>query len=283
MLDAILVRDVDALMAAFIMDPHRKELYVEGRDDVSFLLWLSGNNKSQNILLQDISSIGVDGIIIKKGDGNKDRAICLARFLSSADLPVKFFLDADFDRVLGKICPTNVLLTDKRDLEGYYYSENVITKLIFHVFKLKGVRYDQLIKNVHSIAKYISCCRILSLATNLKLPFQNTDLSRHVVFEGGVWVVKKKELVRALLQQAKISLKNLNNILDSVEYVNEEITDADIEDMLHGKDTAWIILKLLRKKYKSYDENIQFFCASFERSEVEQYPSLKDTLQYISS
>lgn len=279
----ILSRDIESVKASFVMDPHRKEIYVEGFDDVNFITWLAGDSRDDNVLIQDMTSIKIDSILKNKAAGNKEKAICFSEYLriSRQNLPILFFVDADYDRVLGKKCGDNVLFTDQRDLEGYFFSKDVIEKIKYACKLSFRTDCTIMLKDVKEVAHYISCCRIFSYAFELKLPFKETSLDKYItVVEGNVFL-KKEEYVRALMQNAGISLRHWKCFVENIECVCEEFVDADRGDMFHGKDALILISKILGLPTRNYDESVKIFRAAFEKAAVREYPFLTKVLSLV--
>ena len=101
-------------------DPQRRVLFVEGLRDLAFWKILVPIMERANTVIYPISEILID---IENG-GERGRLFAFARLIQGGPLQarVRFFADADYDRILNIECPENVVLTDWRDLEAYALS-----------------------------------------------------------------------------------------------------------------------------------------------------------------
>ena len=100
-------------------------LFVEGNTDLRFWSLLVPMSQRTRTIIYAIDCIEVRDA----PNSTRDRAIVLAQRLLETEVRerVRFFLDADADRLLGRPCPLNVILTDFRDLEAYAFQVDAMS------------------------------------------------------------------------------------------------------------------------------------------------------------
>src|SRR5271166_5183284 len=104
-------REPAAIRTAFVMDPERREVYVEGESDQSFLLFLLGGSKKDRVRVLTINFVQVPSGI---NGGERGRLVWFAAEMEHKVSAIRCFVDADFDRLLNRRFPTNTLMTDFR-------------------------------------------------------------------------------------------------------------------------------------------------------------------------
>src|SRR5215216_1888695 len=114
----------DELVFELRQDPARRVLFVEGVRDLVFWQDLFPVAERFDGVVYEISSLECP----KGPGGERGRLIrAAAEFLDTpVAARVRFFADADSDRLLRNELPTNVILTGGRDLESYGLSESCI-------------------------------------------------------------------------------------------------------------------------------------------------------------
>ena len=202
-------RTPEAIVIAHVMDQSRKSLYVEGLRDRLFLSWLLGDQADNGAVIAEIDFVEIPE---SGAGGNRGRLIKFAEQLGTKDVAIRMFADADWDRVLGRCLPQRVWLTDYRDLEGYILCERCLDKLLRLGIGTERVSARNLLAAVLNSARPLGALRLASDIDGLNLPFQNTDLTRHVAGEGEAISVDLASYLRALLQNAGISLSRLQQI-----------------------------------------------------------------------
>jgi hypothetical protein len=115
------------------------------------------------------------------------------------------FADADTDRILDKTVPSNVWLTDKRDLEGYILRPECIEKVIRMGYLNDRLNVDEVLRQARFLGRELGILRLMSDLDERNLPFRRTDLSRHLRIEGDLVNFNIEGYVTALLQNAGIS------------------------------------------------------------------------------
>lgn len=223
-------------------DPTRRVLFVEGTRDLTFWRHVIPHKDRGDTTIYCIDSINCPDT----SGGERGRLIQFAREIEKLDLNerVRFFADADCDRILKISLPSNVFLTDGRDLESYA----LITDIAKDVCSTcttdenSNAIIDELIADV---ARPIGVLRITSARRELMLPFQKSIHSgktpRFLTATATGLALNLAKLLEILLQNAGMSLSHFTNILG--EYEKETVAleaEADYE-LVHGKDLIRIM------------------------------------------
>jgi hypothetical protein len=275
-------RTPEAIVTAHIMDPSRRELFVEGSRDRLFLRWLLGKDLNPNANVIEISAIDIHDVSI---GGERGRLIAFARWLEDreAKANIHFFADADFDRLLGRRVPKKVWLTDPRDLEGYILHELCLEKVLKLGARTDGITAENLLKTVRTLGRKLGLLRLLSESERLKLPFQKTNLLRYLKFVGGRLNLGFEAYVQALLQKAGMSLKKRESILGSVAALERKFAQSPDSEIIHGKDAFSIIAKALARFGVKEGEAKKMLWTSFEAAFVITGSNLSAAQEYLRS
>jgi hypothetical protein len=116
-------RDPKTIFAEHKLDPDRRDLFVEGAEDRRFLRVLVGDKLDSKAAIREIGTVDVSGL------GEKERLLAFALLAVSQSATIRFLADADFDRLLQRVPPPNVWLTDLRDLEQYLLDDRCLEKV----------------------------------------------------------------------------------------------------------------------------------------------------------
>ena len=220
-------------------DLNRRVLFVEGLRDLAFWRGVVHSNDRRNTVIYPISSMVCE---IAEG-GERGRLLFIARAIFASHLSnrVLFFADADYDRLLGREHPSNVVLTDGRDLESYGLTPAVLAQLCTIGMGTNEATGPQVFDRIVEVTRPIGLLRIASTRVYLKLPFQRTFESR-----GGIrrFLQGKKlgarldmsRLITTLIQNSELSLAK---VVEIGELLSQEIvTQAQVahDQIVHGKD-----------------------------------------------
>jgi len=207
-------RDLAAYLVAHKMDATRRDLIVEGNHDRAFLNWVAGDKIKSNTKILEVSTVFSKELVgddVEEG-GKRQRIISLAQQIGETNPRIQFFVDADFDRILKRKVPTNVSFTDYRDLEGYFLSEPCLEKVIQLYIHRTDLEAKDLLSLICRIGREIGFLRLLSTIEEMKLPFQRTSVVKYLRGENLQISVQGSSYLRALLQNAGISLAELPNV-----------------------------------------------------------------------
>lgn len=269
-----------AIITAHRMYPSRRELYVEGRNDKIFLDYLVGGEKHPDARIIEIKLVDMPA---SASGGEKGRLLDFAQEIEGAGAQIKAFADADTDRILGRSRPANVLLTDKRDLEGYVLREECVEKVLKLGLLEDALNAEDVLRRTNSLGRQLGVLRIMSEIDELELPFQRTDLSRHIDIEGYSVQLRLENYVRALIQNASMSLKVHSEILDRHREVADEYSHVDDAEIVHGKDAVIALERLLRAQGLPHEATGSLLRCSFERQWIEGCYSLEQVYEFLTA
>lgn len=273
-------QDPQRILAAHRMDPARRELYVEGHSDRIFLDWLVGDQKSKDARIIEIGLVELLGEIT---GGEKGRLLTFAREVEGADAQIKVLADADTDRILERSVPTNVLLTDKRDLEGYVLRPECVEKVIRLGYLNDRLDAHHVLREVTSLGRELGILRLMSELDERDLPFQRTELRRHLIINGDSVRFNLEGFATALLHNAGISLKELPEIMRRHREVVETYSHLRDEQIVHGKDSIVVFERLLRAHGLQPEDAGRLLRCSYERQWIQGHPALERVYEFLTA
>jgi hypothetical protein len=264
-------------------DTERRVFFVEGvRDHVFWSKTLQILRRSGTVVYS-IFSIDCDAV----PGGERGRLAWAAEKLamSSVGHRLQFFADADFDRLLQRKIPNNMILTDGRDLESYFFVGNCCEHVCGVVRPSEPNGHAILERLVTSIARPLGLLRLASARHGLKLPFKKTlskrGLDRFVVANGINHELDIDVVVRTLLQNAGQSLSETADVL--LHYENEVLaqTGVDNNQIVHGKDLA----RLIAWKFdipQSFAENFIMLALVAEVAAIRGQPNIQVAAAWLN-
>jgi hypothetical protein len=273
-------RDLQAIKAAHKMDPRRVELYVEGRRDRLFFLWLLGPTRPKGAIVLEIGSVAVDA---DGQNSQREKLMRFARQASTEELNIRCFADADFDRLRNIPCPSNVWLTDFRDLEGYFLQEHCIRKILLLAVVSVELTPATILSQVRAIARPLGVLRLLSIQEDLKLPFQARPPDRNMTKTDRGVEIDFEAYLQTLLQDANISLKKLEEIKAKHSALLKEMEKIPDSELMHGKDCIAVIEKFLESKDFKRDAIEPCCWTSLEPPLLADFSNLNAALAYLRS
>lgn len=270
-------REPSAFLTALKMDPARRHLFVEGHRDRLFLNWLAGDKKKPEVVVLDINAIEIK---VEQG-GNRQRLFEFARRIPADVTAIRFFADADFDRILARPTPTCVWLTDCRDFEGYVLSIKCIDKILKIGIATETKQASSLLFEIKVACRKIAELRYISEMEGLSLPFQKLDIARYTKVDGERIIFDFDRYLRAILQNAELSLTELEPLRSKLESAAERLAGLADEDLVHGKDVVGILAKALAPHGVSKDESKRLIWTSFDPQSVKPGSSLDEVLNFL--
>jgi hypothetical protein len=277
----ILRRDPKAIIAQSIMDPIRREVYVEGYEDAIFLRWLSQNGNHPDARILEISLVEIPDI---EEGGNRGRALAFAKEIGELNIKIYIFIDADFDNILGRTNPAKVILTDGRDIESYLIREECIDTALKLGFKIEEFPARNVLEIILKIGREIGFLRLLSEIESLDLPFQRTDLWNFILFNKDGYKIRLREYIQALIQNhtKKMSLKIIGNLIQKLEKIKITYSYLSDLELIHGKDALCIFEKLIISKRIKRGEGRRVLWASFRKEFIANYNNLLKIYNFIT-
>ena len=276
----MLRRVPEAILTALKMDPARVELYVEGERDRMFLTWILGACLPQNARIIPITFVDIPDV--EKG-GERGRLLSLAQGVGPEQERIRFFADADFDRLLERDVPALVWLTDCRDLEGYVISLDCIDRVLRLALAVDEPTAEQVREQIYSYGRRLGLLRLLSEVRGLDLPFQHSDLRRHVRWNGARLELRFQRYLQSLLQNAGITLNRLEEVNASLRELTLKHETTANSQIIHGKDAFCITERFLEKVGIRKDEGERLLWCSFERRAVQFFPILGCVVGYLKA
>lgn len=262
------------------MDRSRRELYVEGNHDRIFLNWLVGDEKNPDALVVDIRSVELPSSTV---GGEKGRLIDFAKEVEGADAQIKVFADADTDRVLGRSVPSNVWLTDQRDLEGYVLRRECIEKVINLGFLNDKLDADEVLRQVALLGRKLGIFRLMSELDERDLPFKRTQVKRYIVLESNTIKLDLERYASALLQNAGISLKGVVEVINRHSETEDEYSHLDDKEIVHGKDAIMVLGYFLRTQGLQSQEVEWLLRCLYEKQWLDESPALERTYRFLTT
>jgi len=261
-------------------DPKMRILFVEGNRDLAFWREIVPLRERKDTV---IYSIGVIDVEVKTG-GERGRLIRLAEIVNDSEfrLRIRFFADADCDRLLARERLETVILTDGRDLESYTLSNSCFEKLWLTGVAGAVGEDKKLLSSVINLAKPIGILRVVSEKYQMNLPFQR-------LFEKG-WkrfltgnrfdrTLDFKKLMRTLLQLKHNSLKDYDDLNRIFETENDSFNQFDSIQIIHGKDLIGI-LEVLLSIDRQLVETMLYLSLNYD--EVRFYPNIMQVVTWIT-
>ena len=255
------------------LDSSRKVLFVEGSRDLAFWRGLVPSPDRGDTVIYPISAIKCEFA----GGGERGRLLCIARAVLSSKSSdrVLFFADADCDRILGHKEPSNVVLTDGRDLESYGLTQGCLTHLCVQGLGMDEVGAGPVLGRVVEVTRPIGILRIASQRVDLKLPFQRTfekrGLGRFLCGNKIDAHVDVDKLISTLLQNAGISLSRTGEIVELLRQEKEMLENIGHDQIVHGKDFE----RALASFFDLDEEQIErLLFLSMNLSEIALHPNI---------
>lgn len=220
------------------LDLKRKVLFVEGVRDLAFWRELVPSLERRDTVIYPISVIKCK---YAEG-GERGRLFYIARAIltSNSSGRVLFFADADSDRILGRKEPSNVVLTDGRDLESYGLTRACFKRLCVRGVGMDEVAAELVFDRVVKVTRPIGTLRVASMRAELELPFKRTfekrDLRRFLLDDKSDVSVDVDKLISTLLQNAGISLARREEVFELLREENETLVEIAHDQIVHGKD-----------------------------------------------
>jgi hypothetical protein len=175
--------------------------------------------------------------------GERGRLLVFAQTVISSDFGdrIMFFVDADFDRLLERPIPSNVIFTNGRDLESYLLMDENLDALLTNAYIANKSEVDKFKEFLSKFCRPVGILRTICVAAGHSLPFQRCfleDGGRRFLAKSssGVMDLKLKQMIQSLLNFAGFGLTGLDAIVDlyKAEYKKWNIQPSC--QILHGKD-----------------------------------------------
>ncbi|WP_420242321.1 hypothetical protein [Roseiterribacter gracilis] len=224
-------------------DSQRIVLFVEGHRDLAFWRKLLPTAERDRASVYPISALECPSVL----GGERGRLIWAAKTFLVHELSdrLRFFADADMDKLLEVETPRNVWTTDYRDLECY-----ALCPVCFEELCATGLgdaeKAAPLIAAISNVARPVGLMRVASQRLQLDLPFNRTLEKGFGRFtDRRASSFDQRKLAQALLQNAGISLSELARYEAACASEQERFRDLIDAHLVHGKDLVRILAHCL--------------------------------------
>lgn len=269
------------MVRAHEMDPQRKELFVEGISDQSFVTWLVAKTRHPDFRVLTIASVDIP----ETPGGEKGRIVAFATMLNGATDRIRMFADADFDRILKIERPGRLLLTDGRDLESYFFTTSSFEK--FCLLGLGDGKFDPILLRsaVLDTCRTTGLLRVCAQVNGWPLPFQRTEVGRYVNITADPFVIEldREHYLRTLLQNCSMGLGMFGVVDQAWTQAATDWSSLSNEDLFHGKDGLLILAKVLKGYGFDADLAGRTLRTTFEREDVWGFPSLAQVFHFATT
>jgi hypothetical protein len=275
-------RSVEAILAAHEMDPARRELFVEGSHDRSFLVWLAGAGMADESLVHDIDQVDLPDV----QGGNRERVLTLARRLAGHAATIRCLVDADGSHVnQGETIPGNVWLTDLCDAEWYVLSRECMDRALALGVRRSDVSGQALLANAIAFGLDAAAIRYASRALGLDLPVSGIQLHKFMRMDAPfVFVLESSTLIRALLQRKGISLAQLDTVTDAFVRERSRLDGIRAELVVRGRDAMAVVAEaFMRLCGIRREDGPRLLWTSFDRAAVPEFPILEAVLTFLTA
>jgi len=223
-------------------DPLRKVLFVEGGRDISIWKFIVPVSARNNGVIYPISSLECE----PGAGGERGRLMRSASTIYKTGVHedrVRFFADADADRLLGKSAEVNVTLTDGRDLESYGLVASSLERFCEIGFPSKADTASSVIKLLEAVVRPLGVLRVASDRNGLKLPFQRTFEGKGIgrFIDQASSSLDLERLLKTLLQNATMGLRELGRIRQLLDEENARLQALPLNQLAHGKDVTLLL------------------------------------------
>ncbi|UTV29911.1 DUF4435 domain-containing protein [Photobacterium atrarenae] len=220
-------------------------MFVEGDRDLSFwrkVIPITERNNTQIIQIRSLSDLdAVEG-------GEKGRLILLSNLFQEHGLSerIRVFVDADNDYISSKEYTESVLLTDFRDLEAYCFQDACLNEFFETGLAKSNIDVQKIKENLVSLSLPIGFLRYVSEHEDLKLPFQKSfdKNGRRKFMDRKQPIIDRSKLVTTLLQNAKVSVKECDRILGTLDDLTKTFETFEVRKIIQGKDWLFFLGEL---------------------------------------
>lgn len=165
-------RTIDDIKTRYFVEPTLRDIYVEGYFDRLVLNSWCENNNDKNFVPYEIDSVDIPFDILKKHgltEGNKQRVIALAKELDELQCDsYRCLVDKDFDHWLDNIEQIpNLIWTDFCSLEMYFFSEQLIKRILIDISNSKIKDWDSFYTSFVVVLKQLYCIKLSDRILNI--------------------------------------------------------------------------------------------------------------------
>ncbi len=272
-------RELDELLAIYLLEEDIFDLYVEGPTD-KFIIenYLDYKRKEKSVI--EIDDIDFSPLREKYQDlnlySNKDKLIALSRILSENEIftKVKCIVDRDFDGIINDIEQNDFLLyTDYSCLESYFYCREHINKLLVFGIKNYPIDTDFVLEQIGNVLCGIFKLRIINKHFGFNFTRPKIENNTPVNKKTGVC-----DFIFSDYLNVFINSNNIRDRRDEIEAFLNDIEgkiDRDVRYQLNGHDFIEVLFNYINKtkntvnfKFENFERT---FYLSAQPNHLEQY------------
>jgi hypothetical protein len=271
-------RDLATFLAAHDLDPDRCDLFVEGEEDRRVLLWLAADVVNPGAVVTAVEHVDVEDVPL---GGNRERLMEIARRLEDEDACILCFADAGLDEAVEHSL-AKLVTTDGPDIESYVLETECVEK-----FLRLGLRSDawdsaRLLEIALSRGRRLGIIRITSQRQGWDLPFRRTEVKKHVRVRSGQDIeVDERAFLGVLLQNADISLAEIDDVIERCDEIETEFDAVDDRALTHGKDVFELFGEVARSEGRNRQEARSLLWTCLERPMIAGYEELGRVLRFL--
>lgn len=165
-------RTIEDIKTRYFVEPTLRDVYVEGYFDKLVLSSWCEKNAEKPFVPYEIDSIEIPFDILEKHgltEGNKQRVIALAKELEELECDnYRCLVDKDLDHWLNTIeCIPKLIWTDFSSLEMYFFSEQLIRRILVDISNTKIINWNEFYTSFTSILKQLYCIKLCDNLLNI--------------------------------------------------------------------------------------------------------------------
>lgn len=259
-------RELDELIAIYLLEEELLDIYVEGPTD-KFILenYLTYKKKDKSVV--EIDDVDLSTIIGKYGDldlrSNKDKLIALSRILDENEIGanVRCLVDRDFDGIIKQLEINNYLLyTEYCCLESYFFCREHIDKLLKFGIKNFPIETDFVIEQIGNVLSGIFKIRMINKHFNFNFTLPRIENNTPVDRRTGICSFNFANYLTLFI--------NSNNLRDrraEIELFLKEIEGNISNDhrcQMNGHDFIEVLFNYINK----IKNTVNFRLENFERT-----------------
>jgi hypothetical protein len=270
-------RDPAAIRAALEIDPRRRELYVEGPQDRQVLLWLLGDRARDDVVVQDISGVTIP---VSQG-GERGRLLAFAAAIA-AEGRIRYFADADYDRLLNRTVPENGWLTDVRDLEGYALWTGCPEKAVRLGASRSMSDARSALRQSVAAARRVAYVRVADVLAGWQLPFQRFAARRRSRVRDGTLEFAEQAWIMTLVAECS-PRPELEDVRAAIRQAEADHASTPDEQLVHGKDVVGFLTEFMAGFGVGRADAHRLLWSALERRIIRRYRNLGEVIQYLSA
>lgn len=269
-------RDTAAVLAALAIDPARRELYVEGPHDRQVLLWLAHDKTRGEVVVQDINAVHVPGVV----GGNRGRLVAFARAMVG-EARVRFFADADYDRLLGIPLPANAWFTDYHDMEAYAIWTDCGHKAMRLAAGRSKSEARSAVEQSLAAARKTGYVRIADVINRWQLPFQRFPPARQARVRGNTLEFNWQRWITSLVSASSTGAASIGDVTRRVAEIASNFSGTTDHEIVHGKDFVGFLGEFLIDHGISRSDAAAVVWAGLERRALLRFANLRAAIDFL--